>query len=250
MDVGRLAKYQQIAGDLTGRITRGDLQPGDPLPSEDTLAERWGVARMTARKALQELERAGLVVSAGRLGRTVGRRDLLTVHVTRTADYTWGGEGETRGADAWVGDTHRAGHEPTQQIEVLTQLAEREVARRLEVAEGTVVTTRRLLRGAAGVPHNQITFTFPHDIAEGTILASPASIREGSIAWLDRTQGPLTHEVELWPRMPTTAEQALLRIPAWVPVQLVWRVSRTPHRPVMTSCAVYPGDRARLRLSL
>lgn len=250
MDLGITAKYQQIAAGIRAQVDRGELHPGDPVPSEDKLAETWSVSRMTARNALLELEREGLLVSAGRAGRTVAQRELLTVHVTRTADLTWPGESETRGADAWVGDTHRAGGEPTQQIEVLTQLAEGEIARRLEVADGTVVTTRRLLRGAGGVPHNQITFTFPHDIAEGTLLASPASIKEGSVAWLDRTQGPLTHEVELWPRMPTTAEQAQMRIPPWVPVQLVWRVSRTPHRPVMTSCAVYPGDRARLRLSL
>lgn len=251
MDTGTAPKYQQIANDLRDRITRGDIPPGGQVPSEQKLATTWGYAPMTARKALQVLEREGLVVAgAGGAGRTVARRDLLTVHVTRTADLAWAGEGETLGADAWVGDAHRAGREPTQDITPFRTFAPIGVAQRLEVADDSVVTARRLLRYVDGLPHNQITFWFPQNIAEGTILVNPATITEGLVSWLDRTQGPLSHEVELWPRMPTGEEQHDLRIPAWVPVQLVWRVSRTPARPVMTSCAVYPADRVRLRLDL
>ena len=250
MDLGTPAKYQRIAASIRDQITRGELAPGDPVPSEDKLAETWNVVRPTAGKAMHLLEREGLVVSHGRLGRFVARPELLTVHVTRTADLVWGDEGETRGADAWVGDMHRAGLEPTQDIVPSREFADADVAARLSIGEGTVVIARKLRRYASGVPHNQITFWFPQDIAEGTILENPASIKEGLVAWLDRTQGPLFPDVEMRPRMPTEEERHDLRIPAWVPVQLVWRVSRTPHQPVMTSCAVYPGDRATLRLKL
>jgi DNA-binding FadR family transcriptional regulator len=74
-------KYLQIAADLRARIATGALRPGDPVPSEADLAAQWGVARMTARAALLDLERAGLL-TPGR-PRTVARYEPLTVHVNR-----------------------------------------------------------------------------------------------------------------------------------------------------------------------
>jgi hypothetical protein len=110
------------------------------------------------------------------------------------------------------------------------------------------VWTRHLLRSAGGSPHNLITFWFPRAVAEGTPLAAPASITEGSLAWLEKTHGPLEHEAELWPRMPTGEEARVLAITAG-PVQIVWRRSRHRHSaaPVVASMAVYPADRTRLR---
>lgn len=220
--------YHQIADRLERQIAEGRTD----IPSERELAAETGHAIMTARGAMLELERRG-VLERGTRGRRIARREILTVHVTRTADLVWGDEGETLGADAWTGDVHRAGGVPTQDIEVVI---------------GHGVITRRLLRKVDGQPHNQITFTFPSDIAQGTLLAAPGSITEGSISWLDKTHGPLTHELYARPRMPTAAEQELFRIPALVPVQLVLRVARTRDRELMTSEAVYPSDRCRLKL--
>ena len=44
--------YRQIGTILTDQIERGTLAPGDPLPSERTLADDYGISRMTARQAL------------------------------------------------------------------------------------------------------------------------------------------------------------------------------------------------------
>lgn len=46
---------------LLGIIERGDLKPGDVLPSERQLMEAYGVGRPAIREALQNLERLGLV---------------------------------------------------------------------------------------------------------------------------------------------------------------------------------------------
>lgn len=59
-------KYVQMADHLRDRITRGELAPGDEVPSERQLAAEWGVARPTATKALDVLRREGLL--AGRQG--------------------------------------------------------------------------------------------------------------------------------------------------------------------------------------
>jgi DNA-binding GntR family transcriptional regulator len=67
-------QYQRITAALRSMIETGELQPGDVLPSEAALAERYGVARGTARHALAELEGAGLVDSVHGRGRYVRRR--------------------------------------------------------------------------------------------------------------------------------------------------------------------------------
>jgi GntR family transcriptional regulator len=56
------AKYQQIAADLRQAVTDGSYGPGDRLPGENDLMERYRVARMTARRALAELVHEGLAL--------------------------------------------------------------------------------------------------------------------------------------------------------------------------------------------
>lgn len=53
--------YDQLVDLLTDKIDH-ELRPGDYLPSERDLSERYGLSRTTVRLALQELERLGLVV--------------------------------------------------------------------------------------------------------------------------------------------------------------------------------------------
>ncbi len=58
---GPVPVYVQIAGVLRARIKRGDWQPMRPLPGEQRLADEFGVARMTARKAVRVLADEGTV---------------------------------------------------------------------------------------------------------------------------------------------------------------------------------------------
>jgi GntR family transcriptional regulator len=53
--------YIQLAEDISSRIRRGDLRPGDRVASEPELMRQHAVSRATAVKALEHLERAGLV---------------------------------------------------------------------------------------------------------------------------------------------------------------------------------------------
>ena len=53
--------YRQIKNDLSLEIQSGSLSPGDLVPGDLELMERYGVSRTTARQALKELEIAGLV---------------------------------------------------------------------------------------------------------------------------------------------------------------------------------------------
>lgn len=53
--------YMQIADDIAGQISRGELVKGARLPSEPDLAEYYGAAKMTIRRAMRELRERGLV---------------------------------------------------------------------------------------------------------------------------------------------------------------------------------------------
>lgn len=53
--------YVQIADAFAQKIERGELTPGARLPSEIKLADDYGVARLTARRAVRELVARGLV---------------------------------------------------------------------------------------------------------------------------------------------------------------------------------------------
>ena len=49
-------------------ILRGILRPGDRLPSERELAERFGVSRPSLREAIANLDKKGLLVSKANAG--------------------------------------------------------------------------------------------------------------------------------------------------------------------------------------
>jgi DNA-binding GntR family transcriptional regulator len=56
-----VALYRQVAQDLIASVDRSELAPGERLEPEARLAERYGVNRLTVRRALEELARAGIV---------------------------------------------------------------------------------------------------------------------------------------------------------------------------------------------
>lgn len=67
-------QYRRIASELREKIERGELQPGELLPSEAALTTQYGVSRWTARQALVELQGAGLVDAVHGKGRYVRER--------------------------------------------------------------------------------------------------------------------------------------------------------------------------------
>jgi GntR family transcriptional regulator len=56
------ALYRQVREDLVRLIEGGELSPGEALPPERELCDRYGVSRPTLRQATQDLVRGGLLV--------------------------------------------------------------------------------------------------------------------------------------------------------------------------------------------
>ena len=61
MSTSSIPMYEQIQNELMEQIQSGVFQPGDRIPSEKELAERYHVSRITAVKALTELALNGYI---------------------------------------------------------------------------------------------------------------------------------------------------------------------------------------------
>jgi GntR family transcriptional regulator of arabinose operon len=80
------ARWDEIAQSLRDAIHQGTLRTGDRLPSETVLAAQWEVCRMTAHRAMVELEREGLVTRKRRAGTVVAERTAPPVSDRNKAD--------------------------------------------------------------------------------------------------------------------------------------------------------------------
>jgi GntR family transcriptional repressor for pyruvate dehydrogenase complex len=68
-----------IAGRIKHYIIDNQLKPGDRLPTEHQMAERFGVSRVSIREATKALGFLGILRSAPRRGLTVGEVDMRRV---------------------------------------------------------------------------------------------------------------------------------------------------------------------------
>jgi len=55
--------YRQIADTLRERVQRGELKPGDALPTESALQDEFAVSRVTVRQALKQLTQEAIIES-------------------------------------------------------------------------------------------------------------------------------------------------------------------------------------------
>lgn len=98
VNVGRISEI--IVEQIRMLMRQGQLTPGDRLPPERDLCERFGVSRVTVREALRMLESSGLIQirvgarggafvttpSGDRVG--AGLTDMLTLSAISAADVT------------------------------------------------------------------------------------------------------------------------------------------------------------------
>jgi GntR family phosphonate transport system transcriptional regulator len=122
--------WRLIAEELRADITEGRLREGDRLPTENALAERFGVNRHTARQALASLAAEGLVEARRGSGTFVTGG---AVHVHRIGMRTR--------LSTSLGDRHSAAGRI---LESETVVAPPEVAERLGIGEGPAVRVESL----------------------------------------------------------------------------------------------------------
>lgn len=79
--------YDQLVDILSEKIEY-EYRPGDLLPSERELSERYGLSRTTVRLALKELEQLGLVVRHHGRGTFVADRSAQTTNLSQAYSFT------------------------------------------------------------------------------------------------------------------------------------------------------------------
>ena len=86
--------FDEIRGSLTRAIIGGEYKPGDKLPTEQQLAERFGASRPTVNKAIGSLATDGLVVRRKRAGTIVLAQSAFWLPIIDVSRYV-----EDRGED-------------------------------------------------------------------------------------------------------------------------------------------------------
>ena len=208
--------FKQIADDLRRSITSGEYGPGDRLPSESALIERFGVARMTVRSALGILAAEGLTVAEH--GRGVFVRQQPPV--VRLGTERFSRKLRKAGSGAFASETKRLGRTPRQElIEVGEVEAPKDVADRLGLSEGAAVIVRRRRMCADDVPMQLADSYFPASWARSTELVNTDAGPGGSYARVEETGRRLSRfREELTARAATEPEVRALQLARGVPV--------------------------------
>ena len=75
-NAGGVPIYEQIVSQVKAKIIAGELREGDALPSMRLLAKELRIRGITTKRAYEELEREGFIVSMTGKGSFVAGRDL------------------------------------------------------------------------------------------------------------------------------------------------------------------------------
>ncbi|QBI21979.1 GntR family transcriptional regulator [Egibacter rhizosphaerae] len=208
------------------------LSSGDALPSERELAAELGVARMTLRRVLDQLEEEGRVARRHGKGSFVG--DGKLAHPNAMSSFSE--------------DTSRRGLWPgSRVVEFETVPAGARIGRRLWVSPSDPVVRATRLRLADGEPMAIERLHVPAGLVPG--LAREDFEAQSFYALLRERYGiRVQHGLRTAePTVTNEGESALLGVPLHSPAFLFERVTRdADHRVVEFVASVYRGDRYRI----
>lgn len=158
-----MPRYVEIADEIVLQIRQGVLKPGDTVPSESELMDRYGVSGGTIRRAMTEVRASGLVETRHGKGSTVKDRppvrhrssDRFRRSLRRGGKAAYLAESEQSGATAKVSVLYIGPVE-----------APEDIAERLGVEVGAKVLARRRLYFRNGTPVETATSYLPWDVAK------------------------------------------------------------------------------------
>ncbi|WP_432000357.1 GntR family transcriptional regulator [Streptomyces sioyaensis] len=156
-------RYLQIADDILQQIRAGALKPGEMVPSESELVERYGVSGGTIRKAMVEVRASGLVETRHGKGSMVKDRPPVR---HRSSDR-FRRSHRQGGKAAYLAESAQSG--ATAKVSVLyigPMEVPEDVAGRLGVEPGTQVLARRRLYFRNGTPVETASSYLPWDVVK------------------------------------------------------------------------------------
>jgi GntR family transcriptional regulator len=246
--------YRHIAHDLRQQIESGALPPGEKLPTEQQLSEKYQASRNTIRDAIKWLTSRALVETRPGQGTFVTKR-LTPFVTTLSVDQETGlGGGEGRAALAEVVQRGRRAHTSTPKVEIHS--ASGNVRARLRIPEGTQVVSRRQERFIDDTPWSLQTTYYPLElVTRGAVaLLTPEDIPGGAIAYLQETLGlvQVGYRDRILVRSPHEEESRFFGLPDDGRISVV-SLMRTGYRagekgpvPFRVTFTALPADRNQL----
>ncbi len=225
-----LPRYFQLKEIMRERIRSGEWKPGELIPSERELSEKYGISRMTARQAITELVNEGLFYREQGKGTFVSQRKITQqlIHLT-----------------GFTEDIRARGQRPgTKVLSATMHPADEETAEKLRINAGTPIFRLQRLRLADDEPLaielSQISFKgceglLEEDLEHNSLYRLLES--KYGIALMEADQ-------ELEAGLTGSEEAQLLKISVASPVLFTRRITYSDrNQPIEYAKAVYCGNK-------
>ncbi|GAC1393175.1 MAG: GntR family transcriptional regulator [Ktedonobacteraceae bacterium] len=234
---GPIPLYHQLKQIVRSEIERGIYKPGDRLPAEPELIQKYGVSRITVRQALTELENEGTVVRRHGKGTYVAER-RIEQDLVRLTDF--------------VEDMHLAGLVPSSQVLAFVhEAANPQVAAALNLSTDEEVIRVDRLRLANDLPIAYDTTWLP--LRFGMLLSQEMLTHE-TIYHILETRYSIPVEAGIFhitAAMATVEQARMLDIASGTALLLIQRISCTASElPVYIQERYYRTDRVSYRVTL
>ncbi|WP_072775733.1 GntR family transcriptional regulator [Marivita hallyeonensis] len=230
--------YRQIVVILTNRLNAGTLLPGDAVPGEAAICSEFGVSRITARRALNELAAMGRVVRERGKG-------------TRVLPFESTPPAMTASIDGLLENVGHMGRTTT--VDVLDSRylpATPDVAEALEIERGATVQRAVRVRALGGAPMSYLVTIVPEEI--GKRIEGQDLSQTPLLLLLEEAGVPVASATQTISATVADAEVArALTVPAGSPLIEVNRLVRDENdRPVEMIRVLYRPELYRFEISM
>jgi GntR family transcriptional regulator len=223
------SRHHDIADDLRQQITTGRIKPGERLPSEAGLADRYKVSTVTLRSALAVLQSEGLVEKIHGKGNFVRRPPSKIVYVGG-----WGTLDPWTAAETALRVT----------IRTTTVQAHGRLTTLLKVPTGSPLAEFFCISHEGESPHGLARIYIPRDLAPVGVVDDESPWQETAARFAVLSSPPAAVRETVCARPPTPDEAMALRIRSAVAVLAITRVATdTTGRVVEVAFLAFPGDR-------
>lgn len=236
-DASPVPLYQQLVLQLQNRMSSGEFGPGAVLPGELDLCRKYGVSRITAKRALDELAEAGLVKrERGRGTRVLDRAGPAAVRTS---------------IDGWLENiSHMQRATQVRLLSCSYQPAGADIASVLELNSADEVQRSVRVRTLDGMPMSYLVCFLPGNVGRGF---APDDLRTSSLLSLLEKSGhkiaSARQTVSATLAAPDTAQA--LEIHAGAPLLEVRRITRSANdRAIQYIRALYRPELYHIEMSM
>lgn len=228
--------YYQLEEEIKNRIEKGELMPGDMIPSEREYAEQNGISRMTVRQAINDLVNDGFLYRQKGKGTFVARKKI---------------EQPLQGLTSFTEDMRKRGMVPSSKlIRFGIVPAPKKIARQLEIEPDAPIYDIQRVRVADDVPMaletNAISANLVKGLTEEHARGSLYQTIEGKLAQrIDFARQVIESSTA------RESESEALDIQKDSPVLLIQRNTYlTDGTPLEVVKSVYRADRYKLMIDM